>query len=99
MHDYGERMSDQGRIDGFHVGTVQIRVLYVVQQRVAPIQPIGGEIDGQTVGPSERDIAEHDQIRAVGVRATDVGRPVPFGEEYVPAKRPTNGMGLFIKRR
>lgn len=89
MRDYRERMSDQRGIDGFHVGTVQIRMLDMVQQRVAPVQPIRAEIDGQTVWPSERYVPEHDQIRTVGVRATDVGRTVPFGEEYVTEK-PTN---------
>jgi len=89
MRDYRERVSDQRGIDGLHVGAVQVRMLDVVQQRVAPVQPVRGEVDGQTVGPSQRYVAEHDQVGAVGVRAADVGRPVPLGEEYVPEKKDT----------
>lgn len=87
MRDNGERVPYQRGVDGLHVRAVQIRVLHVVEQRVAPVQPVGREVHGQSVGPAQRDVAEHDQIRTVRVRATDVGRPVPFREEYVSEKR------------
>lgn len=82
MSDYREGMSYQRGVDGFHVSAVEIRVLHVVQQRVAPVKSIGGEIHGQTVRPSQRNVPEHDQIRSVRVRTAYVGRSIPFGEKY-----------------
>lgn len=84
MCDYRKRMSYKRGVDGLHVCSVQIRVLDVVQQCVTPVQSVRSEIHGQTVWPSQCDVTEHDQIRTVGVRTANVGRPVPFGKEYIP---------------
>lgn len=83
VRDNGKRMSDQCGIDGFHVRPVEIRMLHVIQQRVTPIKSVGHKIDGQTVRPPQCDVAEHDQIRTVGVRTANVRGSIPFGEEYI----------------
>lgn len=70
-------MLDETRVERLDVGAVERRVLDVVEQRVAPVEPVGVEIDGQTVGPAQQNVAEHEQVRAVQVSARDVRRPVP----------------------
>ncbi len=85
--DEGEGVPDEPGADGLDVGAVQAGVLDVVEQRVAPVQPVLLVVHGESVGPAEDHVAEGHDVAAVAVRAADVGRPVPLGEEHVALVR------------
>ncbi len=74
-------MTDKSGTDGSNVRSVQFRMLDVIQQGVAPVEPVGLEIDGQAVGPVEEEVLEDHQVSAVEVSPADVGRHVPLGVE------------------
>jgi hypothetical protein len=74
-------VNDEGRSDCFDVRSVQIGVLDVVQESVAPVKPIGAQVNRQPIGPAERQVLENLAAGAVRVRPADVGRSVPLREE------------------
>jgi len=52
MNGDGKRMTDKPRIHRPYIRAVQVRVLYVIQQSVAPVQSILVKVDRQTVRPT-----------------------------------------------
>ena len=69
--------------DSFNVGSVEICMLDVIEQSVAPVKPIPFVIHRKTVGPSEQNVSEDLNVGAVRIGARDVGGPVPLWEEDV----------------
>lgn len=78
-------MNNELRCNRFHVSSVQVRVLDVVQKCVAPVQSVGGQVDGQPIRPAERQVFENLPARTVRESSADVCRSVPLREENVPA--------------
>lgn len=79
--DQRKRVTDKSGADGSDVRSVQFGMLDVIQQSVAPVEPVRLEIDGQAVGPAEENVLEDHQVSAIEVSPADVGRPVPLGVE------------------
>lgn len=75
-----EGVADEPGVDGFDVGSVEVRVLDVIEQGVTPVDAIGFEVDREAVGPAEGYVLEDHQAGAVGVGSADVGGAVPLGE-------------------
>ena len=80
-------MLDVAAGDGLDVRSVQVGVLHVVQQSVAPVQPVAVVVDAESVRPAQQHVLEHHHVAAVGVGSADVGRSVPLREKYVSEGR------------
>ena len=81
--DQREGVLDVAAGDGLDVRAVQVGVLHVVQQGVAPVQPVAVVVDAESVRPAQQHVLEHHHVAAVGVRSADVGRTVPLREKDV----------------
>lgn len=94
--DKRKRVTDKSGADRSDVRSVEFRVLDVIQKSVTPVEPVSLEIDGETVGPTEKDILEDHQVGAVKVSSADVGRPVPFRvEDETFIRMDNNGSGTL----
>jgi len=67
--------------DCLDVSAVEIGVLDVVEQGVAPVKSVALVVHREAIGPAQQDVLEDLDIGAVGVSPGDVGWPVPLGEE------------------
>lgn len=87
MDDEGEWMPYHFAAERLDVRSVEVGVLDVVEQGIAPVQSVGVVVDAQSVRPSQQGCPKHDLPGSIEIRPADVRRPLPFREEYEAERR------------
>lgn len=69
-----------------NVCSIKASMLNMIQKGIAPIQSVFFVVNGQAVGPPQKNTPKHHQIGSIQISSADVGWTVPFRVKHISKK-------------